>query len=178
VTALAADRAPADARVVDPSTFRKAMGSFATGVTVVAVSDGERLHAMTANAFMSASADPPLCLVSVGKRARMHAFLGKAERFGVAVLAHGQEDAARHFAGQRKAYEDFVFDELAHAPALAGAAAQIGCLKQAAIDCGDHTLFVGKVVGALVSERAPLIYHRSVFRALSKAREPDPAPEL
>jgi flavin reductase len=166
------------ARALDQATFRKAMSAFATGVTVVAVSDGERLHAMTANAFLSASADPPLCLVSVGKRARMHGFLTQTERFGIALLAQGQEDAARHFAGQRKADEDFVFEEVAHAPVLAGAVAQIGCAKHAALDCGDHTLFVGKVIGASVSERAPLLYYRGAFRAFASVKVAAPAPEF
>jgi flavin reductase (DIM6/NTAB) family NADH-FMN oxidoreductase RutF len=103
---------------VDQATFRKAMSAFATGVTVVAVSDGEKLHAMTANAFMSASAEPPLCLVSVGKKARMHDLLARQERFGIALLAHGQEDAARHFAGQRKTSMDFNFKDMAGAPVL------------------------------------------------------------
>ena len=46
---------------------------------------------MTANAFMSASLDPPLCVVSIAKRAHMHAHLMRESRFGVNILADGQE---------------------------------------------------------------------------------------
>ena len=59
----------------DQELFRRAMGSFASGVTVVGVDDGEAAHGMTANAFLSGSAEPPLCVVSVNKRARTHAML-------------------------------------------------------------------------------------------------------
>jgi len=57
--------------------FRKAMGCFATGVTILTVDqdgDGE-IHGMTANAFTSVSLDPPLVLVCVDHRARTHAHL-------------------------------------------------------------------------------------------------------
>ena len=55
---------------------------------------------MTANAFMSGSLEPPLCVVSVAKRAHMHGHLGAAGRFSVNILAAGQEDFATHFAGR------------------------------------------------------------------------------
>ena len=55
---------------------------------------------MTANAFMSGSLAPPLVVVSVGKKARMHARLATARRFGISILDQAQEPASRHFAGQ------------------------------------------------------------------------------
>ncbi len=72
--------------------FRKAMGAFATGVTIITVDqdgDGE-IHGMTANAFTSVSLDPPLILVCVDQRARTHAHLHARKRFGINVLSSGQ----------------------------------------------------------------------------------------
>src|SRR5919106_1780348 len=52
--------------------FRKTLGMFATGVTVVTVKTGDQVHGMTANAFMSVSLEPPLVLISVDRRARLN----------------------------------------------------------------------------------------------------------
>ena len=71
--------------------FRKALGSFATGVTVITVDYEGEVHGMTANAFSSVSLDPPLVLVCVDHRARTHAHLHARKRFGVNVLAENQQ---------------------------------------------------------------------------------------
>ena len=65
---------------IDPRLFRRVMGRFASGVTVITAGHGDDVRGMTANAFMSASLDPPLCVVSIAKRARLHAHLAEAER--------------------------------------------------------------------------------------------------
>ena len=155
-------------RPLDPNLFRKAMGTFVTGVTVVSVQDGVRAHGMTANAFMSGSLDPPLCLVSVAKRARTHALLAAAGRFGVTVLAEHQLEEARHFAGLRTERPAFAFDSLAGAPVLADGVARVAAALHACHDCGDHSLFVGEVVEVSVGEHRPLVYHRSAFRIFAE----------
>ena len=161
----------------DAETFRRAMGSFATGVTVVGVAEGEGEHGMTANAFMSGSAEPPLCLVSVNKRARTHALLMKAELYGVSVLAEPQVALAKHFSGKPGKDADFPFARLAGAPVLAGGCAQIAARIEAKLDCGDHTLFVGRIMALEVFERPPLVYHRGAFRNLSGRVSAAPQPE-
>ena len=162
-----ADAATKPVRPIELAAFRKAMGSFASGVTVVTVLEGGHVHGMTANAFMSGSADPRLCVVSVDKRARTHALIPAAMRFGIGVLSQDQEDAARHFAGQKGVPDTHVFEELVGVPVLAGCVAQIACALRHALECGDHTLYVGEVLGLVVVERAPLAYYRGAFRKLA-----------
>ncbi len=162
----------------DAETFRRAMGSFATGVTVVGVADGAGEHGMTANAFMSGSAEPPLCLVSVNKRARTHALLMKAGAYGVSVLAEPQVALAKHFSGKPEKNADFPFSRLAGAPVLAGVCAQIAARIETKLDCGDHTLFVGRILALEVFERPPLLYHRGAFRNLSGRVAAAPQPEF
>ena len=163
---------------LDPALFRRAMGSFATGVTVIGVLDGDNAHGMTANAFMSGSADPPLCVVSVNRLARTHAFLLKAEGFGVSILAENQVALAAHFSGKPNSRERRGFERLAGAPVLRGCCAMIAATKTAALDCGDHTLFVGRIRALEVTEKAPLIYHRGAFRAFSDKVAKAPEPEI
>lgn len=170
--------AEAKGRTFDQAQFRRALGSFASGVTVVGVDDGAGEHGMTANAFMSGSAEPPLCLVSVNKRAHTHAMVLKAGRFGVSILAEDQEAVARHFAGQRTPLARYDFLRLAGAPVLGGACAQIAARLTTPLDCGDHTLFVGEILALEVAERPPLLYHRGSFRNFSSRVAAAPLPEF
>jgi flavin reductase (DIM6/NTAB) family NADH-FMN oxidoreductase RutF len=166
-------------KALDLALFRKAMGAFATGVTVVTAADGERVHGMTANAFMSGSLEPPLCLVAVGKRARTHALIAAARRFGITVLGRHQEAVARHFAGQRVDEQAFEFAELARTPVLAEGVVRIVATLHSALDCGDHTLFVGEAIEAALADHAPLVYHRGAFRAFAERPAAfAPAPEF
>src|SRR3954469_5311693 len=84
---------------IDPREFRRVIGLFATGVTVITTRIGDDLHGMTANAFTSLSLDPLLVLVCVDRRARMHPIIQQAGRFAVNILHEGQEAVSRNFAG-------------------------------------------------------------------------------
>ncbi len=85
---------------IDRRALRDTLGRFATGVTVVSTASQDGVHAMTANAFTSVSLEPPLVLVSVDNRTRMHRMLPDTRRYGVSVLAADQERLAMHFAGR------------------------------------------------------------------------------
>ena len=83
---------------VSQAEFRKAMGSFATGVTVITVDYEGEVHGMTANAFASVSLDPMLVLVCVDHKARTHTHLHARKRFGVNVLAENQRAVSEYYA--------------------------------------------------------------------------------
>src|SRR2546422_4365331 len=79
--------------------FRKALGQFSTGVTVITVErEPGKIQGMTANSFTSVSLDPPLILVCVDHRAKILPFLQKKKRFGVSVLKAGQQAVSEYFA--------------------------------------------------------------------------------
>src|SRR3974390_925922 len=88
-----------------PSDFRKAMGCFATGVTVITVDQDGEVHGMTANAFASVSLDPMLVLVCVDHRARTHAHLHARKRFGVNVLAADQQAVSEYYARSTETHQ-------------------------------------------------------------------------
>jgi flavin reductase len=159
---------------IDPAHFRRVMGCFATGVTVILAEAQGETRGMTANAFMSGSLDPPLCVVSVAKRAHMHAHLAAAQRFSVNVLAAGQEDLATHFAGRKIMGAEPTLSLRGGAPTLPGAVALIVANVTATLDCGDHTLFVGHIALMESDDRPPLLYHKSRFAALLPMREATP----
>jgi flavin reductase (DIM6/NTAB) family NADH-FMN oxidoreductase RutF len=106
----------------DGRVFRAALGRFVTGVIVLTAGPRCTPHAMTANAFMSGSLEPPLVVVSVGRQSRMHARLTGARRSGVSILGQAQEPASRYFVGQAGAGFAPRFAELAGVPVLTYAA--------------------------------------------------------
>jgi flavin reductase len=164
---------------IDPHLFRRTMGAFATGVTIVTVDADGPTHGMTANAFMSGSLEPPLCVVSVAKRAHTHEFLREAKRFGVNILGADQQDLALYFAGKKSLDVEARFERVADAPLLRECTARIAARVSAEHDCGDHTLFVGAILHMDVTDRPPLLYHKGAFGSLSpKMRERVPAPEF
>jgi flavin reductase (DIM6/NTAB) family NADH-FMN oxidoreductase RutF len=159
---------------VDPIEYRRVVGRFATGVTVVtAVVDGEQ-HAMTCNSFTSVSLQPVLVLFCAEKVARFHDIVLSAGQWAVSVLATGQEDLSRRFAIRGRPLED-QFSDIAHTPGPAtgaavvqGALAALECRTVSAVDAGDHTVFVGEVLGVSVPDpdAAPLLYYEGRYRDL------------
>ena len=161
-------------RAFDDRVFRAALGRFATGVIVLTTGPSRAPHAMTANAFMSGSLEPPLVVVSVGRKARMHVRLAGARRFGISILDQAQEPASRHFAGQAVAGFTPAFRGLAGVPVLAHAAVVIAARIKHHYGCGDHTLYVGEVQELAVNDAAPpLLYYAGRYGMLQAFREPE-----
>jgi flavin reductase (DIM6/NTAB) family NADH-FMN oxidoreductase RutF len=125
--------------------FRRTLGHFATGVTVITIEHEGHPRGMTANGFMSVSLDPPLVLVSVAQRARMHALLGLGTRYGVSVLSDDQEALSHHFAGRPNPNLTIRFVWHDGVPLLLGAVAHIAAEVVDVHPAGDHTLFIGRV---------------------------------
>jgi flavin reductase (DIM6/NTAB) family NADH-FMN oxidoreductase RutF len=161
---------------VTPAEFRKALGSFATGVTVITVDYEGEVHGMTANAFASVSLDPMLVLVCVDHRARTHAQLHAKKRFGVNVLAENQRSISEYYALATQTHQDAErqagaqFDRTAHGtPVLHGALAYLECRLRTAEDAGDHTIFIAEVEDVVVRDGDPLLFFRGGYRRIGAA---------
>lgn len=160
---------------LDTDAFRKAVGRFATGVTVVTcVVDGVD-HAMTASAFTSVSLEPLLVLVCVEKEARFHDAVLESGNWAVSILdSHGRR-AAEWFATRGRPLHGQL-DRYPHrrgavtgAALLDSALAWLECRTTAVYDGGDHDIVVGQVVDLELGgpDDAPLVYFRSHYRELS-----------
>ena len=150
----------------DPRAFRRALGNFATGVTVVTAADSTgRQVGVTANSFNSVSLDPPLVLWSLDKRSNSHEVFEQASHFAVNVLAADQIDLSNNFARPK----DDRFAEIAYepgeggAPVFADCSARFHCEKFQQVDGGDHWIMIGKVVAFDDFGRAPLLYHQGAY---------------
>lgn len=162
---------------VTANDFRKAMGCFATGVTVVTVDQDGEVHGMTANAFTSVSLDPVLVLVCVEQRARTHAHLHARKRFGVNVLRSDQQAIAEYYARSAETHQHpeaagAHFDRTAQGtPVLQGALAYLECRLHSTQTAGDHTIFIAEVEEVVVRDGEPLLYFRSQYRDIAKIAE-------
>lgn len=170
---------------VTQEEFRKAMGCFGTGVTVITVDREGEVHGMTANAFTSVSLDPLLVLVCVDHRARTHAHLHAKKRFGVNVLAGDQRAISEYYARPQQTHQHAErevgarFDRTAHGtPVLHGALAYLECKLHTAQDAGDHTIFIAEVEDVVVRDGDPLLFFRGTYRAIgSEADRAKAVPE-
>jgi flavin reductase (DIM6/NTAB) family NADH-FMN oxidoreductase RutF len=154
--------------------FRKALGCFATGVTVITVDREGEVHGMTANAFTSVSLDPMLVLVCVDHRARTHAHLHAKKRFGINVLCESQRTISEYYARAAETHQHAEeagarFDRTRHGtPVLRGALAYLECRLQSAHEAGDHTIFIAEVEDATVGEGNPLLFFRGKYQEIGK----------
>jgi len=157
------------AAAIDPRAFRRVMGQFATGVTVITLQHGELIHGMTANAVSSVSLDPPLVLFCVSKTARMASLLENARGFAINILAADQEIVSRQFAGTRKeqAIQTVRLDHGPVAPLIDDTLGALSCDVDTIHDAGDHWIVVGRVVAihepALGTQRPPLVFFHSRY---------------
>jgi 3-hydroxy-9,10-secoandrosta-1,3,5(10)-triene-9,17-dione monooxygenase reductase component len=155
-------------KVVEPERFRAVMGNFATGVTVITATSDSGPVGMTANAVASLSLEPLLLLVAFDNSARTLNVVRERRRFGVNVLAAGQEELARLFAS--KAPEDAKFAGVPHTvhdgiPVIDGVLAWVGCRLEQLMPGGDHTIGLGAVESAEAGEGSPLLWFRGEYRS-------------
>ena len=152
----------------DPTVeFRRTLGMFPTGVTIITAQTGDQVHGMTANAFMSVSLRPPLVLISVDRRARMHSLLHEGSRYGISVLGDEQETLSDHFAGRAdRDLPEPRFRVVRETPLLEGAVAQLVARVIRSYWGGDHSLFLGHVEYARYAEGRPLLFHGGRYERL------------
>lgn len=155
---------------VDPGEFRRVLGSFASGVTVItAPSAGEEggPAGFACQSFASLSLEPPLVCFMVGRTSTTWPRIARAGVFCVNVLSAGQGELCRAFAvsGADK-FAGVAYDAapVSGSPRLAGAAAWIDCSVHAVHTGGDHLIVVGRVDALGTQEPGePLLFHRGRF---------------
>lgn len=159
----------------DPSTdstaFRGALGSFATGITVVTtLSQDDGPVAIVANSFASVSLDPPLVLWSPAKASKRFKYFADAPRFAIHVLSAEQRDLCAAIAQSVTAIADAPMRTNAQGiPILDAALATFECTLETSHDAGDHVIVVGRVLRADHRPGRPLVFHGGTYGELQKA---------
>lgn len=144
----------------DAGSFRRALGTFVTGVTLITTDSAEGPVGIVANSFASVSLDPPLILWSPAKAsARFHHFT-QSERFVVHILSAGQRDLCNAVARSKTAINDVPTQQSQHGlPLIPGALATFECKRHAIHDAGDHVIVVGLVTQCSHEAGDPMVFH-------------------
>jgi len=151
--------------VFDPRVLRRALGNFATGVTIVTASAEGRQVGVTANSFNSVSLDPPLILWSIAKQSGSYTVFEASTHFAVNILAEDQLSLSNQFA--RPSSERFANVScrpgLGGSILLEGTSANFQCETFQILEGGDHWILIGKVVAFEDHGRSPLLYHQGSY---------------
>lgn len=159
---------------ISAADFKRALGQFASGVTVVTTRDaGGTPLGLTVSAFCSVSLDPPLVLVSVDLRSETVRGFDESGLFAVSVLAEGQEAVSHRFAFAAEKFGDGLEHGAHGLPLVRGALAHLECRVAARHEAGDHLLYVGEVLRLQAHPGRPLLYHAGRYGRLLPHEEPE-----
>ena len=133
---------------IDKSVFRKVLGRFATGITIVTglAEDGIPVG-LTVNAFTSLSLDPPLVLFCLDNSTACREAFTKGKGFALNMLSEDQQNLSVIFSSRiedRFAGVEFQKWDTG-VPILSGCLANLECSIDAVHDGGDHQIIVGRV---------------------------------
>ncbi len=157
---------------VDVAQFKRALGLWASGVTVVSTRIGGLVYCMTASSFSSLSIDPLMVLVCVAHNARLHDLLMGSSAFAINILRDDQRHLADAYSrtGREPAEQlDLVetFDGPSGSPIFKECLAYIDCTMGSVFQGGDHSIVLGNVQAAGSDESGlPLIYFNRNYRAV------------
>jgi len=144
----------------DEAAFRAAVGSFASGVTIVTTDRGEGPMGIVANGFAAVSMDPALVMWCPAKGSTRFEHFGDARRFAVHVLTDAQKTIVEDIEGSKTAFGGFDWSpSQAGVPLIHGVAACFECNLEATHDAGDHAIVVGRVIRAHHQGGVPLVMH-------------------
>ena len=170
--AFAEEQLSAEGARFDPRDLRRALGQYATGVTVVTTLDeAGRPFGMTANSFTSVSLNPALVLWAAAKSSPSLPAFEAADRFAVNVLASDQHHLSRQFSTSGADKFDGVRLVPGDLPLLKGTVAHFVCRRTERVDAGDHVVFFGEIESYDAPGGQPLVFHSGFYRLAT--RHPD-----
>jgi flavin reductase (DIM6/NTAB) family NADH-FMN oxidoreductase RutF len=155
-----------DSSPIDPRDFRNALGTYATGVTIITASGSDgKPYGITCNSFASVSLNPPLVLWSLVLYSSSLSVFQNAGHFAVNVLGASQQALANKFA---KSSEDkFLGVEwtpgVGNAPLLKDSVANFQCRAVNRYYGGDHVIFLGAVEAYAYGRNEPLLFARGGY---------------
>ncbi len=146
---------------VDGDLYRKVLGRYPTGVTIVTGLDGENHVGMVIGSFVSVSMDPPLVGFLPDKSSSTWGRIADCGFFGVNILRDSQLDTSNaFFKGPGDPFESLDYTVGASGAArIAGCAGWLDCRVHEMIDAGDHWMVLGRVIDLDCEEvNEPLLF--------------------
>jgi flavin reductase (DIM6/NTAB) family NADH-FMN oxidoreductase RutF len=151
--------------VLDPRAFRRCLGQFATGVTLVTARNGERLAGMAVNSFAAVSLAPALVLWSIRRESGSVADFVQAGHYAVSVLSDEQVELSQLFGSAHpERFERAPWHASRHGdPLIEGALAHFECRLEQVIEAGDHLILLGQVEHYARYEGSPLLFSQGAY---------------
>ena len=124
------------------------------GLFICGVRDGEEMNGFTVSWLMQSSFKPPLVVSCVKQDSQSHTMIEKTNIFAISFLEEGQKEVAKQFFQPKRRvgnkFEEIEFYEGAETgcPIIKDSLGYIECKVVGKVDEGDHTVFVGEVIGA------------------------------
>lgn len=149
--------------------FKKALGNYPTGVTVVTTLDKQNNPiGLTVNSFASVSLEPLLILWSIDKKSSSYPVFLEVEKFVVNILADNQAEICSLFASkEQNRFSQCNWEKSERQlPLISGALSQLECNTVQRIDAGDHIIFIGEVIDIHNEDKNPLLYHKRNMGAI------------
>ncbi|WP_029112281.1 flavin reductase family protein [Mycobacterium sp. URHB0044] len=149
----------------DLDTMKAVNRQFVSGVTVVTAMDQDTPRGLAVNAFSSVSLAPPTVMVAVQHTSSTHDCLFAATHLAINILSSEQLDVVNRFA--TKSDDKFAGLDWERgpfgSPLLARSAARMEVEIRERLRASTHTVFLGRVVHADVSERSAMVYSAGKF---------------
>jgi len=155
---------------IDSKRFRSMMGTFPTGVAIIATEWSGELFGATINSLTSVSLTPCMLLFCMNEGSTTGAAIRRRGLFSVSILGQHQSELSHRFTGQLKnRFEDlapaFSADGL---PLLQGAAARLCCRVATVHKAGDHDIILGEVISGEESMCSPLVFHKGAYGSFQR----------
>lgn len=160
--------------MLQKSAYRKTLGAFATGVTIITTKCEGQFYGFTANSFTSVSLDPPLVLFCIKEDATFIEALKRSKVFAINILAANQENLSNKFANSallnEQRFEDVQINESpGSCPIINGSLAYLDCQQVNISSAGDHLIVLGEVTSfQRMSHAEPLLYYNGGYRILNQ----------
>jgi flavin reductase (DIM6/NTAB) family NADH-FMN oxidoreductase RutF len=157
-------------KTIDPRSFRRAVRSYPSGITVITTNMGGQFVGMTVSSFTAVSEQPPLVLVCLTRTVSSLPAFRTGSLMAINILAYDQEDVAMAFAGRgndRFADVDFGLSP-ENTPVISGSSAWLSTHIARIVDAGDHIILLALVHHFHDADKQPLIYHRGRIHTLGE----------
>jgi flavin reductase (DIM6/NTAB) family NADH-FMN oxidoreductase RutF len=150
--------------VLDEQAKKILLRKIPHGLYICGVKEGEEVNAFTASWVMQSSFKPPLVVNCVRQDSKSHAMIKASGVFALSFLDAGQKELAQKFFQPRRRIEnkfedvEFYTGPETGCPIISDTLGYVECQVVGAIEHGDHTVFVGEVIGAAIHrEGDPLL---------------------
>ena len=150
---------------VSVKNFKKTLGKFSTGITVVCVKNNNKIFGKTVNSFNSLSLKPPMVLFSLGNYSSSINQFSKTKFLSINILSSKQKNLSDNFASSTPNLENINFIEGKNkTPIIPNCIANLECKLTDKIKKGDHIIFICKILELQFNDKLkPLLYFNSKY---------------